>query len=685
MGGACCSKHQPSVGPRSPSPRKSVTFDGKSRDGSLASVSVPDASPDLHGKVSLSNHRSSDSPSSEPPRCISPVKFAARVSMPRAFVVDAGSRHTEVFAYDQGPDGMPVILHSAKLRRDDQSLMTLGDTINDGSDETFELFFKLLSDTLAAFDSNGGPEPAIFIGATGGVRKIRDSDAGARKVDQFARFCRCEHPNVTFRVVEGLDEVRWEWTAAKALFHAAFEDAGHEGGVQLLAGGGSSVQVGIRGMSTAEGGVSPVSMPLSVGEVQDAFKADAAAAAGEWPSLERSRQSLERVVDASWPHLRAHAPIRGGVLAMSGFADIAQLGFSERWISVEELKPLVDKTLDELLKQEGAGWDKAVEKWGKHRFWAEFPERLWSIGAAGLLRLSVLLTRPGLFRPSARLYFADTPPPPPEGTAPRPKLTWPLGKYLSDVQLCEAREQVLAAGSSLLAARTRVAELTPPGNPTSRTGYLRSLRDCVGPPPDDCMEKWREEWVKLRTEEYLRSDDPADKDKGTEEYVRENKDLDSVLTKFARGIKESVDSGMDPKHAMIYYALQSVRGSLAAAMREGRRDYVCSTYALSEALSSEYDLQKKLALPPSLYKNLEGKFGLASDDSQWSSIRTPDEAGFRGLVSEAMVMVRPAPHPRAAEHLRAARISALSIPHLRQTTASTALARRASWSLTTGA
>ena len=73
-------------------------------------------------------------------------------------------------------------------------------------------------------------------------------------------------------------------------------------------------------------------------EVQDAFKADAAAAAGTWPSLERSRQSLERVVDASWPHLHAHAPIRGGVLAMSGFADIAQLGFSERWISVEELK-----------------------------------------------------------------------------------------------------------------------------------------------------------------------------------------------------------------------------------------------------------------------------------------------------------------------------------------------------------
>ena len=73
-------------------------------------------------------------------------------------------------------------------------------------------------------------------------------------------------------------------------------------------------------------------------------------------------------------------------------------------------------------------------------------------------------------------------------------------------------------------------------------------------------------------------------------------------------------------------------------MREGRKDYVCSTYALSEALSSEYDLQKKLALPPSLYKNLEGKFGLASDDSQWSSIRTPDEAGFRGLLSETLVV-----------------------------------------------
>ena len=35
-----------------------------------------------------------------------------------------------ILAYDQGPDGMPVILHSAKLRRNDKSLMTLGDAIN---------------------------------------------------------------------------------------------------------------------------------------------------------------------------------------------------------------------------------------------------------------------------------------------------------------------------------------------------------------------------------------------------------------------------------------------------------------------------------------------------------------------------------------------------------------------------
>ena len=89
----------------------------------------------------------------------------------------------------------------------------------------------------------------------------------------------------------------------------------------------------------------------------------------------------------------------------------------------------------------------------------------------------------------------------PGGTAP-PKLTWPLGKFLSDVHLRQAREQVLEGGSSLLAARTRVAELAPPGNPTSRARALRSLQDCVGPPPDDCMcvkerkktDKPREGW-----------------------------------------------------------------------------------------------------------------------------------------------------------------------------------------------
>lgn len=290
------------------------------------------------------------------------------------------------------------------------------------------------------------------------------------------------------------------------------------------------VQVGIRGMSTAEAGTPPVSMPLGSGGAQRGFLADVAAgkatraalddglsldaadAAGRaasdailadkrgneaaaigqeagkaaqkassspqaldarlkslgsarlsaseatvqgdsggfggsspgesappWPSKEGSYARLRRLIDAHGPLLLPFAPIRGGVLAMSSFADVAELGFAERWLSVEELRPLVRQTLCEVLQQEGPGWDKAVEKWGGHRFWAEFPERLWSIGAAGLLRLSALLDTPGLFDPSASFYFSsEAPPLQPSSTRLEkglewlpPRLEWVFGKYVS--------------------------------------------------------------------------------------------------------------------------------------------------------------------------------------------------------------------------------------------------------------
>jgi len=684
----------------------------------------------------------------------------------RHFLVDAGSGYTEVFEYIQGPDGMPVLLHSLPLRMPDGKSLALDDVIKDGSKNAFENFLQLLAEALRSFGAGSeasrkalcikpAVHDAVFLGATGGVRTIRDRDeAGAAQVDAFARFCRLTWPKVvdgtlSFQIVESVNEARWEWTAAMAFFGRAFEEQGHDC-VQLLAAGGVSAQVCIRGMSTAEAGTPPVSMPLGSLEAQRGFLADVAAgkatraalddglspdaadaagraasdailagkrdneaaaigqeagkaaqmassspqaldarlkslgsarlsaseatgqgdggglagsslgeAAPRWPSMEGSYARLRRLIDAHGPLLLPFAPIRGGVLAMSSFADVAELGFAERWLSVEELRPLVRQTLDELLKQEGAGWDKAVEKWGEHRFWAEFPERLWSIGAAGLLRLSALLNTPGLFDPSAQLYFADTPPPPPEGTAPL-KLTWPLGKHLSDLQLRQEREQVLAAGSSLLAARTRVEELTPPGNPNSRTGYLRPLRDCIGDPPDEFRTGWKEEWVALRAEQYLRfTEGLGREERGTKEWVERHKPLPKVLQRFDSAIQESVASGMEREHAETYHALQSVKGALGAAMREGRKDFACSAYALCDALHATFrkqqqDWQQKQAvraavegdfdgppaasgLPPPLYTNLEGKYGLQEGDVRWRNLRAPDEAGFRGLLSETLV------------------------------------------------
>jgi len=369
---------------------------------------------------------------------------------------------------------------------------------------------------------------------------------------------------------------------------------------------------------------------------------------------------------------------------MSSFADVAELGFAERWLSVEELRPLVRQTLDEVLQQEGPGWDKAVEKWGGHRFWAEFPERLWSIGAAGLLRLSALLDTPGLFDPSARLYFSsEAPPLQPSSTRlekglewRQPRLEWAFGKFLSDVQLRRARTELLELRDKMAAARNRVAELTPTFNPTSRTGYLRSLRDCIGDPPDEFRTGWKEEWVALRVEQYLRftkglaeskSPPPARprassgtesseaskrrEERGTKEWVERHKPLSTVLQRFDSAIQESVASGMEREHAETYHALQSVKGALGAAMREGRRDFARSTYALCDALHATFRKQQQdrrqkrdsdgppaaSVLPPLLYTNLEGKYGLQEGDARWRNLRAPDEAGFRGLLSETLV------------------------------------------------
>ena len=94
-------------------------------------------------------------------------------------------------------------------------------------------------------------------------------------------------------------------------------------------------------------------------------------------------------------------------------------------------------------------------------------------------------------------------------------------------------------------------------------------------------------------------------------------------------------------------------------MREGRKDFARSTYALCDALHATFrkqqqDRQQKQAvraavegdtnaslatsaLPPPLYTNLEGKYGLQEGDARWRNLRAPDEAGFRGLLSETLV------------------------------------------------
>ena len=128
--------------------------------------------------------------------------------------------------------------------------------------------------------------------------------------------------------------------------------------------------------------------------------------------------------------------LEGCFLGMESHQDVANLGgFENELLTARAVGPKIDQFVAELIGRSGAGWQRAVDRWGE-----QLAENHWVIVAAAALRLRAILAH---FTSSSTLFFARTLADDAEGDKARaglmwrdhasPHVSWPVGmKVLLD-------------------------------------------------------------------------------------------------------------------------------------------------------------------------------------------------------------------------------------------------------------
>ena len=218
------------------------------------------------------------------------------------------------------------------------------------------------------------------------------------------------------------------------------------------------------------------------------------------------------------------------------------------------------------------------------------------------------------------------------------------------------RKQLVQSQATVCDAQDILASLLPEQTATSRAGYLQSLPELIGPPPQD--RTWEDEWVPLKAESYRLSGQGEATVEEDLAYVRENDDIEAFCgqTWVIADIQELEGAGWPPRRATIYTLLFTCVDALARALRDRDSCYAASTYALSESLfamrrgGGSGDLEKPRKarrgstvlqdMPdsdvPALYVNRHGLFSVTEREPAWERIEIPDGTGFRGLTSSAL-------------------------------------------------
>ena len=200
------------------------------------------------------------------------------------------------------------------------------------------------------------------------------------------------------------------------------------------------------------------------------------------------------------------------------------------------------------------------------------------------------------------------------------------------------RQAILRLQEELGRAHEALEALVKEEAPTSRAGYLKTLEDQIGPPPED--RSWRDEWVRIKVASNKRD---GKHDKANEEYVRENESLDKKIGSLSDAVKRATDMGWPVKRAECLRVLSNpdVNAILAEALSSKNGRYSASTHALFNVIHMQRHTQrqKKLELPKRIYWYRTGKDSLADRDPRWAdpSVERGDATGFRGLSGSSLV------------------------------------------------
>ena len=176
---------------------------------------------------------------------------------------------------------------------------------------------------------------------------------------------------------------------------------------------------------------------------------------------------------------------------------------------------------------------------------------------------------------------------------------------------------------------------------STRSGYLHTLEDLIGPAPSD--RTWRDEWVTLNLETAKARGWPAPT---AEALIGEgSRSIQSKLGNYPDQVQFKTERGWSQEDAEVHTALSGVCGvSLCRSIEEHSKRYAASVHAVNAALVNAAQLDLNLHETVYNFVRVDKTRGLAAGSSmptgglaievsdKFETIDKPDANGFRGFT-----------------------------------------------------
>ena len=198
---------------------------------------------------------------------------------------------------------------------------------------------------------------------------------------------------------------------------------------------------------------------------------------------------------------------------------------------------------------------------------------------------------------------------------------------------------------------------------TSRSGFLRTITDLVGPHPED--RTWRDEWPELtkaqaggftskrslepavswRDMPEIEPSSPGSPGSPVDKRIFSRRSANRISanssiflmckTVKVDQVNSMVAFGWPREDAEMFVTIDSVSRPIAQALRDSDPRFAAATHTICSKLY-ERGLSQSV-LPPMLYCHLYGVASLTAADEAWHDLLKPDLTGFQGLTSMALV------------------------------------------------